>query len=81
MKELEKRWIRIDRPPSDGSVAWILKERGGRWNWAHIQRDQILAEWELRIWDGGDWGKPINIPTLRAAKLMGRILATSAINI
>jgi hypothetical protein len=80
MKELEKRWTRVDRVPSDGGTIWVLRERGKKWNWAHIQRDPILAEWELRIWDGGDWGKPIGVPTLRAAKVMGRILAASAIN-
>jgi hypothetical protein len=80
MKELEKRWARVDRAPSNGGTAWVLREKTKKWNWAHIQRNPILAEWELRIWDGGDWGKPIDMPTLRAAKVMGRILATSAIN-
>jgi hypothetical protein len=80
MKELEKRWTRVDRAASDGGTIWVLRERDKKWNWAHIQRDPIFAEWELRIWDGGDWGKPTNMPALRTAKVMGRILATSAIN-
>jgi hypothetical protein len=80
MKELAKRWTRVGRAPSDGGTAWVLREKDARWNWAHIQRDPILAEWELRIWDGGDWGKPTNVPTLRSAKAVGRVLAASAIN-
>jgi hypothetical protein len=80
MKELAKRWTCVGRAPSEDGTSWVLKERGARWNWAHIQRDPTLAEWELRIWDGGDWGEPTNIPTLRAAKAVGRALAASAIN-
>ena len=80
MKELAKRWTRVDRSLMDGGTSWILKERGTRWNWAHIQRNPIFSEWELQIWDGGDWGKPTNIPTLRTAKAVGRVLAASAIN-
>jgi hypothetical protein len=78
MRELSKRWARVARAPSDGGVAWVLREKDAKWNWAHIQRDQILSEWELRIWGGSDWGKPISIPTLRAAKALGRVLAATA---
>jgi hypothetical protein len=76
MNELSKRWARVD--PKGGGTRWVLREKGAKWNWALAYRDAVSAEWQLRIWDGGDWGKPINVPTLRDAKALGRILAATA---
>lgn len=79
MKELSKQWTRIDRADSDGGVAWYLKEKPRRWNWAFLQKNASDTEWELRIWGGGDWDEPINIKTLRTAKAVGRLLASARI--
>ena len=75
MKELRKRWTRIGKTSS-----WMLKEKPRAWNWANIQFNPTLDEWELRIWVDGMWGEPLNIKTLREAKAMGRVLAASATN-
>lgn len=78
MKELKKRWTRVERAVMDGGNSWTLKEKSSSWNWANIQRNQILANWELRIWDGHDWNEPIRVSTLRDAKSIGRLLAVAA---
>jgi hypothetical protein len=80
MKELAKRWSRVNRALIDGGVAWVLKGKDARWNWAHIQRNEAGTEWQLRIWGVGDWEWVTNIKSLRAAKAAGRILAAKAIN-
>jgi hypothetical protein len=58
------------------------------WNWAHIRRNEVGTEWELRVWKVdkgrdktfGDWEWVTNTKSLRAAKAAGRILAAKAIN-
>jgi hypothetical protein len=75
MSELRKRWTR----GAIGYDSWVLKETDRDWNRAHILRRG--TEWELRVWEDVDWGKPIDVKTLRTAKALGRILATTATNI
>jgi len=79
MSELQKRWTRVD--PEGGATRWVLKGISGGWNRAVIKRNPISDEWRLLIWGDGDWGKPIDVKTLRAAKALGRILAATATNI
>jgi hypothetical protein len=76
MNELSKRWVHIER--EGGSIKWILKEKGRDWNRALVGPNSLTNDWKLQVWDGHDWGEPINVPTLRAAKALGRILATTA---
>ena len=76
MNELSKRWARVD--PKGGGTRWVLREKGAKWNWALVFRIPNDTEWRLQIWNGGDWGEPINVPTLRDAKALGRILAATA---
>ena len=76
MKELAKRWARVAL--KSGKTMWVLKEKDAKWNWAFARHDSVKGGWWLQIWDDGDWGKPIDIPTLRAAKALGRLLATAA---
>ena len=76
MKELSKRWARVDAITSE--TRWVLREKDAKWNWALAKRHPVSSEWRLQIWNGGDWGEPINVPTLRDAKALGRILAATA---
>jgi len=76
MKELSKRWAGVGA--IGGETRWVLREKGAKWNWALVFRIPNDTEWRLQIWNGGDWGEPINVPTLRDAKALGRILAATA---
>lgn len=79
MSQLSKQWTRVNRADSDGGVAWYLKDKPRRWNWALLQRNASYTEWEVRIWGGGDWEWVTNVKTLRAAKAVGRLLASARI--
>jgi hypothetical protein len=76
MKELSKRWARVAL--KGGETRWVLREKDAKWNWAIAKRNLISSGWWLQIWDGGDWGTPIDVKTLRAAKALGRVLAATA---
>ena len=76
MREIQKRWTRVGS--KSGTTGWVLKEIGGGWNRAVIKLNPISDEWRLLIWGDGDWGNPVDVKTLRAAKALGRILAASA---
>ena len=76
MKELSKRWTRVAL--KGGETRWVLREKDAKWNWAIARRHSVSSGWWLQIWDGGYWGGAINIPTLRAAKALGRVLAATA---
>jgi hypothetical protein len=76
MNELSKRWARVDAITSE--TRWVLREKDAKWNWAFAKRHSVGSGWWLQIWDGGDWGKPIDVRTLREAKALGRTLAATA---
>jgi len=77
MNELSKRWARVEL---GHETRWALKDKDkdNRWNWAVVKPNSVTTKWKLLIWDGGDWGKPIDMPTLREAKALGRVLAATA---